>query len=120
MRSWVKGHAKQIDIDRGRTTWEDKVGNDGADKLAVAGAKSHEVCAEVTSKASLRKLSAKRVQEMMVCVLEARMSAESQMNGAQAAHDDGDDRGSDAGDCMCSEFLDDDLDAGVDIQGDAL
>jgi len=56
----------------------------------------------------------------MVCVLKARISAESQMNGAQAAHDDGDDRGSDAGDCMCSEFLDDDLDAGVDIQGDAL
>jgi len=56
----------------------------------------------------------------MVCVLKDRMSAESQMNGAQAAHDDGDDRGSDAGDCMCSEFLVDDLDAGVDIQGDAL
>ena len=35
--SWVKGHAKQIDIDRGRTTHEDKHGNDGADALAVAG-----------------------------------------------------------------------------------
>ena len=31
--SWAKGHAKQIDIDRGRTTLEDKQGNDGADAL---------------------------------------------------------------------------------------
>ena len=36
--SCVKGHAKQIDIDRGRTTKEDKKGNDSADALAMAGA----------------------------------------------------------------------------------
>ena len=36
--SWVKGHAKQIDVERGRTTSEDMIGNNGADELAVAGA----------------------------------------------------------------------------------
>jgi len=102
--SWVKGHAKKIDIDRGRTTWEDKVGNDGADELAVAVAKAHEIPSEVTESASLRKLAAKRVHGMMVCVLKARMAEEARLRGAQAAQDDTDDRGSDAGVCMCMDF----------------
>ena len=41
--SWVKGHAKQTDADRGRTTQEDRTGNDGADALAVAGVCLHQV-----------------------------------------------------------------------------
>ena len=41
--SWVKGHAKMIDVQRGRTTLLDKYGNDGADELAVAGAAQHPV-----------------------------------------------------------------------------
>ena len=35
--SWVKGHATSIDVDRGRTTSEDKAGNDCADKLLSRG-----------------------------------------------------------------------------------
>ena len=98
--SWVKGHAKKIDIDRGRTTWEDKVGNDGTDELAAAGAEAHAVESEVTQSASLRKLGAKSIHGMMVCVLEARMAEEARLHRAHAAQDDADDRGSDAGDCM--------------------
>ena len=45
--SWVKGHAKEIDIERGRTTKEDRTGKDGADSLAVAGASSHSVPSDV-------------------------------------------------------------------------
>ena len=75
--SWVKGHAKQLDIDRGRTTEEDKQGNDGADALAVAGAKLHEVPSEVLEAAKSRKLSAVVVQQMMLAVLKARLLAES-------------------------------------------
>ena len=99
--SWVKGHAKKIDIDRGRTTWEDKVGNDGADELAVAGAESHDICFEVAARASQRKHVAKHVHEMMICILKARMAEEARLNGTQAGQDDGEDRGSDAGECMC-------------------
>lgn len=33
----VKGHAKQLDIDQGRTTPEDKTGNDKADEGATKG-----------------------------------------------------------------------------------
>ena len=99
--SWVKGHAKQIYIDRGRTTPEDKAGVDGADELARVGARSHEVSSEITVSASLRKLAAKRVHGMMVCILKARIAEESRLYGTQAGHDTSDDRGSDAGDSMC-------------------
>ena len=47
--SWVKGHATEADVRRGRATALDKWGNDGADALAVLGAALHrapeEVCA---------------------------------------------------------------------------
>ena len=49
--SWVKGHVTQMDIDRGRSTYEDKLGNHGADKLAVAGASQHQVPSEVVADA---------------------------------------------------------------------
>ena len=72
-------------------------------KVHVAGAKAHEISSEVTESASLRKLVAKHVHGMMVCVLKARMAEEARLCGAQAAQDDTDDRGSDAGVCMCME-----------------
>jgi ribonuclease HI len=121
--SWVKGHAKQIDIDRGRTTREDKAGNDGADELAVAGAKAHEVCPEVVRSAKSRQFFAKQVQGMMVRVLKARMLEEQRLSGVQVGHDDSDDRGSDAGSCMCMEFVADDVDAAneeSDIEGEGV
>ena len=88
--SWVKGHAKQLDIDRGRTTKEDKMGNDEADALAVAGAKLHAVPSEVLEAAKTRKESGIRVQQMMVTVLKARLTIEN------ASHIDAD-RGSELG-----------------------
>ena len=58
--SWVKGHATRRDVQMGRTTSEDKVGNDGADELAVAGAASHRVQSEVVTSARKRRDLAKR------------------------------------------------------------
>ena len=58
--------ASRIDVKRQRTTHEDKIGNDGADALAVAGAAMHEVSAEIVAAASLRKRNAVHVQQMMV------------------------------------------------------
>ena len=114
--SWVKGHAKQIDVDRGRVTKEDKTGNDGADALAVAGACLHQVPAELSTSACERKELAVNVQRMMIKILQARAEAES--NSLDDAVDV--DRGSEMGDCM-SELLNDELgfDNGVDIQCDA-
>ena len=99
---WVKGHAKRIDILRGITTEEDKRGNDGADALAVDGAKMHSVSPEVLEAALQRKVCAPQVQRMMVAVLQARLEAES-----YNPHDAGNaDRGSDCeSDCMELECI---------------
>ena len=70
------GHAKAIDVARGRTTREDKVGNDGADALAVAGAASHAVPSEVLDRAAERRHVAKSVHAMMLHVLHERLSCE--------------------------------------------
>jgi len=74
--SWVKGHAKRVDIARWRTTEEDKKGNDGADALAVAGAHMHRVPEDILRRACERKQVAKCVQKYMVAVLKARLHAE--------------------------------------------
>ena len=42
----VKGHATWQDVERGRTTMFDKLGNDGADALAVAGASGKGFCTQ--------------------------------------------------------------------------
>ena len=118
--SWVKGHAKQIDIDRGRTTREDKEGNDGADELAVAGAKLHAVDSEVVDSASLRKQSAKKVQGMMVHLLKTRLLEEARLSGTQSGHDSSDDRGSDVGSCMCMEFDESASDDGLGLSDTVL
>ena len=121
----VKGHAKQIDIDRGRTTEEDKKGNDGADALAVAGAQLHPVPTEVLEAAKNRKQWAICVQQMMLAVLKARLHAErGRSNDAGNA-----DRGSDMDECMEFDLLDlhdtelaaafDDVVAQVDVPEDA-
>ena len=116
----MKGHAKQIDIDRGLTTLEDKYGNDGADELAVAGAKSHEILHAVLVNASLRKSSAKQVQGMMICIIKAHMVEEARLIGPPG-QDDADARGSDNEDCMsvnedCNQLvLDDDVDLGEPV-----
>ena len=120
--SWVKGHAKSIDIQRGRTTHLDKWGNDGADALAVTGASLHvhSVPRELVQCARHRKIHAKNVQGMMVAVLQARFRAE------QAEPTNVGDRGSELGEIdteisdtedLCTVFdenLDDEFDSGGD------
>ena len=90
--TWVKGHAKDIDVARGRTTREDKIGNDGADKLAVAGAVTHGIDLEVVKAAAERRRTAIQTHKMMLSILLARQACEN-----DATHEA--DRGSDAGDC---------------------
>ena len=116
----MKSHAKKIDIQRGRTTVEDKSGNDGADSLAVSGTILHLVLAEVVEAAQARKKHARSAHQMSVSILQARFAAE------QAQHDtDGADRHSDAEgdhaeDLHCMELLNDDFDRGGDILSDVL
>ncbi len=105
--SWVKGHAKRIDVLQGRATEDDMNGNNGADKLAVAGAKMHHLSLEVVSAAKERQEIAVQVQQMMVSILKARFLAEE-----TAPNDAGDDRGSDMSDCMDMEVIDDETDGG--------
>ena len=93
--TWVMGHACIIDIARGRTTAEDKAGNDGADKLAVAGAYSHRVPSNVVDAALSRRRDAKETHGMMLAIISARMAEES-TSGREA------DRGSELGD----DFID--------------
>ena len=109
--SWVKGHAKKIDVERGRTTEEDKLGNDGADALAVAGAKLHPVPSEVLGSARQRKQWATAVQQMMVAVLKARLLAEAPCDAAKA------DRGSECDDCE-DLYLDDAMGDCIDVRSD--
>ena len=114
--SWVKGHATENDVKYGRTTCEDKAGNDGADKLAVAGAAIHHVPAEGAAEAMSRRQMAKRTQEMMVNILIERQKQEN----LSAEEDPDPDRGSDMGEGSldfddCMELLDDEFDNGESI-----
>ena len=119
----MKGHAKQLDIDRGRITKEDKKGNDGADALAVAGANMHCAAPEVVEEAKQRMDVAISVQRMMLAILHARALAEVAFHNETTDAGDAD-RGSDC-DCMelecmelecmeldCTELLNDDVDTG--------
>ena len=118
--TWMKDHAKQVDVDRGRTAHEDKVGNDVADELAVAGANMHRATTEVVEAARERMRDAMSVQRMMLAVLHARALPEfaSQSDAIDAGIAD---RGSDCDgmdlDCMeldCLELtLDDEFGDGV-------
>ena len=108
--SWVKGHATRVDAERGRTTEEDKTGNDGADALAVAGAALHTVSVEVVGSARQRRKCATSVQKMMLAVLKARLRAEHEQNDDEA---DGADRGSEI-DCMDNLLFDDEFGSGAD------
>ena len=113
-----------LDVARGRTTREDKIGNDGADELAVAGAAAHTVPSEVVEAAAARRRSAMQTHEMMLAILAARQLEENESGEA--------DRGSDMGECMeldcieldcieldCMEFLDDAIGGGEGILSDA-
>ena len=83
---------------RGRVAQEDRQGNEGADALAVAGAKRHAIPAEVVRAACERRHLARTVQRMMLEILRARLEAEAHQQSA-LAHTDAD-RGSEMGDCI--------------------
>ena len=54
----VKGHALDVDVERGRVEACDKFGNDGADLLAVDGAASHCVARGIVARTHARKAAA--------------------------------------------------------------
>ena len=68
----VLGHAKEIDVQRGRVLACDKIGNDGADECACHGADQHAVPASVLRDLEFRKAAAHGVQNMMVEILKVR------------------------------------------------
>ena len=68
----VKGHARNIDVQRGYVLACDKFGNDGADKFACTGADQHAVPEELLQLVGFQQLRAVRVQTMMVEILCAR------------------------------------------------
>jgi len=66
----VKGHSTWEDVARGKVSVMDKLGNDAADGLAVAGARLHGLPAEIDhTDAKWRVLVARDVQRMMVEIL---------------------------------------------------
>eukprot|EP00660_Eupelagonema_oceanica_P019682 gene19682-biopygen15118 len=65
---WVKGHASDADVVKGRVARADKVGNDAADALAVAGAALHGVPPERVAAARRRTLVGRAVQRLMLDV----------------------------------------------------
>ena len=67
--SQVLGHAKMRDVIAGRTTFQDKTGNDQADKLAVAGAESHQDRALLEHISRTSKEEAKRVHRQYLNIL---------------------------------------------------
>ena len=81
----VKGHAKQRDVDSGRVRPEDKLGNDGADALAVRGAKSRMVPAHLVQRAEERRDLAQRVHRMMLEITKARRAHIAIWQGDQGA-----------------------------------
>ena len=68
----VVGHAKDADVASGRVLYEDKLGNDAVDRLAVAGALLHHATGAERRQAQLRLGTAWRIQRMMVEILQAR------------------------------------------------
>ena len=72
---------------------EDKIGNDGADRLAVAGAAAHHVLPEVVASAKSRRQLAKKTHGMMLAILNERLRQETLLieNAADRVSDVGDD-----------------------------
>ena len=73
--TWVKGHATMADIQRGRSSWQDLCGNDGADKLASAAAAVHSAPHALTAAAQHRRRLATATHSAAVKILDARKSA---------------------------------------------
>ena len=72
----VKGHALDIDVQRGRVLPIDKWGNDGADACACAGADRHAVPDSVLRVFAFRNIAATGTHKMMIEILRRRRAAE--------------------------------------------
>jgi len=86
---WVKGHAKAIDVARGRTTAVDKCGNDAADLLATAGARLHAAPQDLIDAAKQNHEQATAIHALFLRLMTEREMRESAM-GLHAG-DEGDD-----------------------------
>ncbi len=77
----MKGHAKQIHIDRGITTTLDKCRNDAADALASAAAASHAAPHLLLQAATRHKQHALALHWFAIDVLAQRRAAEERLDG---------------------------------------
>eukprot|EP00973_Karenia_brevis_P063653 8849122-Karenia_brevis.AAC.1 len=68
----VKGHATHHDVENGVSTIFDKIGNDSADVLAVAGAAAHGLPRRERREQLWRIAVTKSIQEMMADILDIR------------------------------------------------
>ena len=84
----VKGHASSGDVASGAVTGEDKAGNDGADKLAVAGALMAPLPEGLLERAAWRKDTARSVQRMMVSILQKRWQHPASLAAVREAEED--------------------------------
>ena len=69
---WTKGHATEEDIETGRSTQEDKEGNDAADALATLAVDANRLPPETTGLYHAKRKVAMTVQRMMVACALAR------------------------------------------------
>ena len=68
------GHAKELDIQRGRSSWQDKCGNDAADRLATAAAAWHGPPHPLTAAAEHRMHLATSSHLAAIKILETRLN----------------------------------------------
>ena len=69
---WVKGHATEQMVENGQCTRQDKVGNDGADALAVQGRQIHPIEEGVMHGIHLRRRVTMAIQTFMIITAMAR------------------------------------------------
>ena len=70
--SQVLGNADEKHIAQGATSQEDKDGNDAADALAVAAARSHAPPPDLPRRAQERLTTTKAIHKMMLSILDVR------------------------------------------------
>ena len=70
--SKIKGHATDQEVEEGKVKCIDKLGNHGADELAVTGAAMHAVLESYLQSARLRGRWARKLHRLMVDIAKAR------------------------------------------------
>ena len=75
-----------VSLRQRRVLQMDKVGNDGADKLACLGADAHPVRDSIVKETKQRRQAAVETQSMMLAILEARRVTLAAMAGGDLSH----------------------------------